>query len=161
MLIRTCSTQKIYHWALIVLYWIKCSWTDMMWEECIQSMINISLGMYHYRTLDSAIIIWRHIKTDCTQRLASPHPLTLSDNNWWLFSKVTQKRIQFVSKDLKVLCTKWIRISLIIEEQKVNFPLSADLTVTFETDSLLFTKPFSTRTEFSHKKQCGTFICTF
>lgn len=53
----------------------------MMGGECTQSMIYTSVGMNHYRTLNSAIIITPHIKTDYTQCSASPHPLTLSNSN--------------------------------------------------------------------------------
>lgn len=43
-------------------------------------MIYISVGMNHYQTLNSAIIITRHIKMDYTQCSAGLHPLMLSDS---------------------------------------------------------------------------------
>ena len=44
-------------------------------------MINTSVGMYHYHTLDSAIIITQHIKMDYTQCSARPRLLMLSNDN--------------------------------------------------------------------------------
>lgn len=129
MLILTSSTLTIYQRDLIVLYQIKCSWTDMMWEEGIQSMIYISVGMNHYHTLNSAIIITRHIKMDYTRRLASLHSLMLSDSNWWLFHAVTEEKDFFLSTE-SAFFTKWTYIGFIIQAQKVNFLLTADMTLT-------------------------------
>lgn len=105
------------HRVLIVLYQIKCGWTDMMWEECIQSMIYVSGDerSSHLKLSLLAFIISEHIKTDYTCSVGL-HPSVLS--NLWFSCQGSGKKEQN------------LYIRLLNQAQRDNFALTDEMTPT-------------------------------